>query len=297
MPVFTHAIAAEESHKGEDAPAAFEHPDGVAAFAIFDGHGGKNCSHPCASLKPEGVLPRLLSGGKLPTVKMAEDVFWTVDALLGEEMAARGDHGGSTATVLAVEPQGPALSCLLAWVGDSTACTVDMRAQGPLSMHHTTQNHSPDVEAEAASLHYLADVYHRIYKDADRAAHQAKKAAKQEKKAAAEAAEAAAGRGDDDEDGGEGGGGGGEAEATAAEQAQAAQPEKPLPTPEVVGAALKAMGKPHGHGVRLYADGEKCVPPPCGATHTHSHPAHMRARVSHRVCFSAFFHSFTALRV
>ena len=54
---FVHGLADAKSRKGEDAPAA-KPPleDGaVAAYAIFDGHGGRFFSHTCAHHTAAGV--------------------------------------------------------------------------------------------------------------------------------------------------------------------------------------------------------------------------------------------------
>jgi serine/threonine protein phosphatase PrpC len=172
------ACVNEESHKGEDYWTV-QSAGSIMAYAVFDGHGGKHCAQFCASEGPEGVLPRLLQKGTLPTSTEIEDVFWQVDAECGPEMAERGGHGrsgggahaGSTSNVLFVEAlpskpskassQAPATprpggyKCIWAWTGDSTGITVDM-ASGKLGP--CTPNHVPENPVEFANLRLMETV-------------------------------------------------------------------------------------------------------------------------------------------
>jgi len=159
----TMAVVNEESHKGEDAHSCLEHGD-VLAYGVFDGHGGKHCSQGIANVSGglSGVLPMILTDGRaaLPEDEVIADAFWTADAQLGAWMLGQPDksHAGSTATVLFVAEGATSAerSCLLAWVGDSTAVAVDMHGEGALA--HVTRNHSPDVEEEIVFLEYLSAV-------------------------------------------------------------------------------------------------------------------------------------------
>ena len=178
------AVVNEESHKGEDFWTT-KSAGQVVGYGVFDGHGGKDCARHCASEGPEGVLPQLLSGpgAKLPTAAEVTDVFWSVDAVCGPALAARGGHGrdgggahaGSTSNVLFVEalqspksakassPKDEAAAagrpagyrCIWAWTGDSTGITVDM-SNGKLGP--CTVNHVPDNPVEAANLQLMEAV-------------------------------------------------------------------------------------------------------------------------------------------
>ena len=175
------AVVNAESHKGED---FWTHQivGAVNGFAVFDGHGGKDCARQCASEESDGVLPRLLAGSTLPTATEIADAFWDMDAKCGAALAARGGHGregggahaGSTSNILFVEALEPRKSkqaaaivpssdparpsgfrCIWAWTGDSTGITVDMSAGklGPC-----TANHIPDNPVEASNLRLLEAV-------------------------------------------------------------------------------------------------------------------------------------------
>ena len=179
-PPLQMAVVNEESHKGEDFWTS-RTAGQVVGYGVFDGHGGKDCARHCASEGPEGVLPQLLSGpdAKLPTAAAVVDVFWSVDAVCGPALAARGGHGrdgggahaGSTSNVLfleALERQKSAKAsskdeaasagrpagyrCIWAWTGDSTGITVDM-ANGKLGP--CTANHVPENPVEAANLQHM----------------------------------------------------------------------------------------------------------------------------------------------
>ena len=106
----------------------------------------------------------------LPTAAI-EDVFWAVDL----EMGQRDLIDGTTATVLFVESSPPeeaeaplreassaplreapesGLRCVLAWVGDSTAVALDMRAAHGVPLA-ATRDHNPDSTEEQARMNRM----------------------------------------------------------------------------------------------------------------------------------------------
>ena len=165
----SHAIASEDSHKGEDATSVLE-ANGIAAFAIFDGHGGKTCSQACADLGSSGVLPMLLSEAdtSIPSDERIADALWTADATHGTAMVQMSPpcHAGSTATVLLLSDR--QRECALAWCGDSTGMVVDMK--GPGRIMYVTPNHNPDVSTEVDQMNYLAAVAKQVRKVRKKAA-------------------------------------------------------------------------------------------------------------------------------
>ena len=111
--------AARASKKGEDAAAiclpvlAEEKLAGVAAFAIFDGHSGKEAGIRCAEM----VCQRLIAKGPPFEPAAIADMLWAVD----EEVGRTAVRDGATAQILLVEPVEDRLKCTLAWCGDSSA--------------------------------------------------------------------------------------------------------------------------------------------------------------------------------
>jgi serine/threonine protein phosphatase PrpC len=159
-----HAVAQANSKKGEDAPAAIP-SDGttVGAYAIFDGHGGRDFSHTLGGLDngpDHSMLPKLLEAGGngLPSQEQIEEVFWQMDEKLGAMLASRANpiHNGSTAQVLLVQPDASgAMQCVQAWVGDSTALTIDMKRGVIID---STFNHNPGEGDESERLLHMAAV-------------------------------------------------------------------------------------------------------------------------------------------
>jgi len=178
-----YAVKSEPSKKDQDRHAFLE-KDGVAAFGIFDGHGGIDTSQ---ALK-EGLLPKLVAQG-YPTDKQIVDAFWTIDEVCGTEMAARKCHAGSTCTVLLVSDPGKQsrrksrlsrsmsrmsvsstdkpgdYKCKLAWCGDSNAHVIDMKAEttkAQLAIKMTP--HTPYEESEKKQLLQMAAVCKAVRK-------------------------------------------------------------------------------------------------------------------------------------
>lgn len=216
MSIISYGLADAKSKKGEDAPSVKPQSSAssIAAYAIFDGHGGKPFAHTCAHLTEAGidhgsqydVLDKLIAagGGLLPSDAAVDEIFWNTDAEVGKLLATleQPNMGGCTAQILMVLPSaGGGMQLLQAWVGDSTALTVDMRSGKVL---HDTFNHNPDMGDEAVPLLHMAAVNkacrRRQKKERKK---ESKKQAKEAMKAAKKAAAAA----------GEGGGGDGAAGA------------------------------------------------------------------------------------
>ena len=195
-----YAVANEESHKGEDFHRE-EVAEACSAFAVFDGHGGKDFARAAAA--SDGMLSRFLAQGGTTPAQLSDtavqDTFWEVDAAIGEELAERGLHGGAVCGVLLVD-HAESYACTLAWVGDSTAIVVDMRAKaeydsggflncGRNALLDATENHSACVAEEKATVERMAAVCKQIRKGAKEAA----------RAAAGMAAAADDGSGSDDE--------------------------------------------------------------------------------------------------
>lgn len=154
--------ANKPSDKDEDTHAT--HTRGaVSAFGVWDGHGGKGCSAACADAE-SGMLSKLTENGRLPTESEVADVFWQLDATVGAKLAKIGGHGragggahaGATAALLLSEMQADgSLKCMLAWVGDSTMCAVDMKSG---RFMWSTSNHAASDEGEAANLRLMAKI-------------------------------------------------------------------------------------------------------------------------------------------
>ena len=163
-------VASADSHKGEDCTTAVVGSGGApSCFGVFDGHTGKQASAICQST----VCQRLLTdsrGPPLPTAAI-EDVFWAVDLEIGQ----RDLIDGTTATILWVESSPPeeaetplreassaplreapesGLRCVLAWVGDSTAVALDMRAAHGVPLA-ATRDHNPDSAEEQARMNRM----------------------------------------------------------------------------------------------------------------------------------------------
>ena len=95
-------------------------------YGVFDSHGGPEA----ATISDQELPPHLLSlttdavcGHQAFPLEGIRDAFWEMDHQLG----ARGCYSGTTASLLLVASNDAAsLCCKLAWVGDSTACMVNM---------------------------------------------------------------------------------------------------------------------------------------------------------------------------
>ena len=114
--------SAQLHKKGEDTIFIDDASDpGSSLFAVFDGHGGPQAAVLCR----EELCPSILASARPFSAKSVEEAFWELDATLIE----RGQFAGTTATVLCVDQAADGgFSCLLSWVGDSTAIVVDLLA-------------------------------------------------------------------------------------------------------------------------------------------------------------------------
>lgn len=136
------------SAKGEDFSAcATEGSRG--AFAVFDSHGGKDAGALCKA-ELFGQLLSLAASDVAGHDAFREpdivDAFWTMDHRLG----SAGIYSGTTASVLLVSHNADSLCCTLAWVGDSTALTIDMTSQvSAPPPQQKTSDHTPANPAEA----------------------------------------------------------------------------------------------------------------------------------------------------
>jgi serine/threonine protein phosphatase PrpC len=135
VPAITVFKANQDSKKGEDA-AAIVNPNenAPAAFAIFDGHSGKQSSAICA----DTVCQRLHAAGPPFTPQAITDMFWAVD----EEIGKQKIRDGATAQVLFVEPaEDGGFKCTLAWCGDSSAVVCDPEAPAG-EVFYATESHT-----------------------------------------------------------------------------------------------------------------------------------------------------------
>lgn len=161
----------QRSVKDEDAFAC-QVAKQAACFGVFDSHGGKEAGRRCAA----ELAPNLLTlGGADDAVGHAAfpkdsivTAFWDMDHDLG----SHGVYSGTTASVLLVAPLvapagdallearshakltensagadatagGDMLCCTLAWVGDSTALTLEMGGSERTPEFWQTSNHTP----------------------------------------------------------------------------------------------------------------------------------------------------------
>ena len=107
--------------KGEDTLYVDASDPDSSLFAVFDGHGGPQAAVLCRNL----LCPSILASARPISSESVEKAFWSADETLSEQ----GQFAGTTATVLCVDrTAGGGFSCLLSWVGDSTAIVIDMLA-------------------------------------------------------------------------------------------------------------------------------------------------------------------------
>ena len=147
VPVIAHAIAARASHKGEDASAA--HNPGMAgppaAFAVFDGHSGKQTAQICS----EKVCERLLRQGAPFLPRAVADVMWALD----EEIGTQQIKDGATSQMMLVERAGEdRLRALFAWTGDSSAVVSNMATGKPV---YCTESHTAGPDHQGGGAHAL----------------------------------------------------------------------------------------------------------------------------------------------
>lgn len=131
-----------ESKKGEDfACALLEGNSAPAAFAVFDGHSGKETARICS----EVVCQRLLKKG--PPFKDTEiiDMLWAVD----EEIGTQKYRDGATAQIMLVEKEGDHLKATVAWCGDSSL-VVTNSADGKVLFSTASHTAGPDHQGGGA---------------------------------------------------------------------------------------------------------------------------------------------------
>lgn len=159
MKMSSCATCASRQHslKAEDFTAATI-VDGKAraVFGVFDSHGGKEAGEICSTEMANsflGMAPDGSRGHDAFPHDLICDIFWEMDHRLGREQI----FSGTTASILCVAQSaeapegegGPTLCCTLAWVGDSTAISVDMRASDAMPQPlRTTVDHKPTHEGE-----------------------------------------------------------------------------------------------------------------------------------------------------
>jgi len=141
-PSIQFAKVNRESKKGEDAACTLLAGDSApAAFAVFDGHSGKETARICS----EVVCQRLLKKG--PPFKQEEivDMLWAVD----EEIGTQKVRDGATAQMMLVEQAGGALKATVAWCGDSSL-VVTNSADGQVLFSTASHTAGPDHQGGGA---------------------------------------------------------------------------------------------------------------------------------------------------
>jgi serine/threonine protein phosphatase PrpC len=134
-PSILFAKANRESKKGEDFACTIKEGEAApAAFAIFDGHSGKDTARICS----EVVCQRLMKKG--PPFKEEDiiDTLWSVD----EEIGKQKYRDGATAQILLVEQSGDTFKCTIAWCGDSSLIVCD--ATGKVVFSTDSHTAGPD---------------------------------------------------------------------------------------------------------------------------------------------------------
>lgn len=129
-PSISFAKASRDSPKGEDAACTLLPGAGApAAFAIFDGHSGKQFAIKCSEL----ICQRLMEVGPPFKSETIKDMMWAVD----EEIGAQGVVDGATAQILLIEQAGDTFKGTLAWCGDSSAVVCDTSAASGTVLYAT----------------------------------------------------------------------------------------------------------------------------------------------------------------
>lgn len=151
----SHGYANATTEKNEDTYCALAQPE-AAVYGIFDGHGGRRAASYCS----EKLGATLQALAPAFTEKEVADAFWSADSSLGKD----GINDGTTATVLLVAPGDAGLSCVLAWVGDSTAVAVDMLSEGGAkrAVLHQTADHKPSNKDEVVRLQQEWDMREQL---------------------------------------------------------------------------------------------------------------------------------------
>jgi serine/threonine protein phosphatase PrpC len=189
------AVVNRTSKKDEDRSAVLLRDGGRAsAFAVFDGHSGKNSATLCGRI----VCQRLLDAKDPFDGKTVEDIFWEVDEEIGCGKAWTSKENqtyldanppkpedrysyalpppggcpqgsgpvldGATAQVLLLDSLDSAASSgslrgMFAWLGDSTAVVVDMATKQPI---YDTPNHMPARETERANLELYTKIRAKV---------------------------------------------------------------------------------------------------------------------------------------
>ena len=140
--------SAQLHKKGEDTLCVDASDPDSSLFAVFDGHGGPQAAVLCR----DTLCPSILASARPVSTESVEEAFWSADAALREQ----GQFAGTTATVLCVgRTVGGGFSCLLSWVGDSTAIVIDMlapRATKSVVRSASTTDHNASNASESRRL-------------------------------------------------------------------------------------------------------------------------------------------------
>ena len=140
--------SAQLHKKGEDTLYVDASDPDSSLFAVFDGHGGPQAAVLCR----DKLCPSILASVRPVSTESVEEAFWSADSALSEQ----GQFAGTTATVLCADrTTGGGFSCLLSWVGDSTAIVVDMlapRATKSVVRSATTTDHNASNASETRRL-------------------------------------------------------------------------------------------------------------------------------------------------
>ena len=140
--------SAQLHKKGEDTLCVDASDPDSSLFAVFDGHGGPQAAVLCR----DTLCPSILASARPVSTESVEEAFWSADAALCEQ----GQFAGTTATVLCVgRTVGGGFSCLLSWVGDSTAIVIDMlapRATKSVVRSASTTDHNASNASESRRL-------------------------------------------------------------------------------------------------------------------------------------------------
>ena len=141
-PCIQFAKSNQESKKGEDFACALnETQNAPAAFAIFDGHSGKETARICSDI----VCQRLLQAGPPFKEDAIIDAIWAAD----EEIGLQKVRDGATAQIMLVEKAGDNLKVTVAWCGDSSLVVTNV-SDGKLLFSTASHTAGPDHQGGGA---------------------------------------------------------------------------------------------------------------------------------------------------